>query len=243
MGNNDFPYTSRFGNPKLLRHCGERNARLAMDICRTLFPNPEALLIAGESAGAFAAVGNAPLVAGYYPGCADVTVYADSAQIVSPVLHGVVREVWKIDEKAADYVDTQGDLLFNYAQYAAAVLGERVVFLRSNTIYDGVLVPYQNKINNGQYTSTPEAIETYFQDLKASETRFAESGLPMYSFVSAHGKNKSGLTQHTAVRGKSYYSDEAVPMPLVQWLDAAVNQKKYENVGAEYLRRGEGEDI
>jgi len=219
LGNNAFPY----GPKKTLYHVGEPNTRCIMEECKKLFPETEALFVAGDSAGAFGAAGNAPLVAGYYPN-APVTVYSDASQLLLPLWKRVAEEVWGVNEKMRAHIDEIGDLYGNLIEYSAGELGERAVFLRSNTIHDDVLTQFGSTLRGGPHEATPEAIQYYYESLRDSEKRLADSGLPYYSFITAHNKNpKTGLTQHTMSRAETaYYYKDDVGIALGQWLiDAA----------------------
>ena len=54
VGNNNFPYEAEDGSEQVVHFHGYHNFQEAMKISAKLFPNPDKLLIAGDSAGAFA---------------------------------------------------------------------------------------------------------------------------------------------------------------------------------------------
>jgi len=232
LGNNEFKYSS---GEKPLYHIGARNTKLIMDRCKELFPETDALLVCGDSAGAFGAAGNAPLVAGYYKD-APVTVYSDASQLVAPVWRRTAAEVWCVDEMLQPMVGESGDLYYNLVEYSCGELGDRAVFLRSNTHYDNVLTEFSSTLHGGPHKATPTAVSQYHASLIATETRFAGSGMPYYAFVTEHNKNaKTGLTQHTMCRaGKSVYHTGDVGISLMQWIHDAVNGK-YCSLGLETL--------
>ncbi|MDR1703845.1 MAG: pectinacetylesterase family protein [Clostridiales bacterium] len=227
LGNNAFPYKSLAGRRKTLYHIGESNTRVIMDGCKKLFPEAEALFVCGDSAGAFGAAGNAPLVAEYYPNL-PVTVYSDASQITVPIWRGIAGGVWRVNPEILEKIDDSGDLYYNLISYSHAKMGGRAVFLRSNTIYDDIISRFTNKLRGGGLEATPESTAYCYESLKASEERLAASGLPYYSFVTAHNKNpKTGLTQHTMMRSETaYYYKDDVGIALCQWLINAVNGKR-----------------
>jgi len=234
-GNNAFPYQKN-GREKILYHKGEPNTRIIMEECKKLFPEIEALFIGGDSAGAFGAAGSAPLVAGYYPET-PVTVYSDAAQLFLPGWKQVAREVWHLNGRMQAKIDAgEGYLYDDLIAYSKEELGDRAVFLRSNTIYDDVLTQFGSTLQGGPHEASPEAIRYYYESLQASEKRLAASGLPYYSFVTAHNKNKeTGLTQHTMSRSETaYYCKDDVGISLCQWLYDAANGK-YQTLGQELL--------
>ena len=221
LGNNEFRYHA---GKKTLYHVGESNTRLIMDKCKELFPETEMLLVCGDSAGAFGAAGNAALVAGYYPDV-PVVVYSDASQLITPVWRKTAAEVWGVNPKLQPMVEEDGDLYFNLVEYSYGELGDRAVFLRSNTLYDDVLIQFGSTMHGGPHKVTPEAMKSYYDGLISTEKRFIGSGLPYYAFVTAHNKNpKTGLTQHTMSRAeKSVYFSGDVGISLSEWIVDAVN--------------------
>jgi len=232
LGNNEFKYG---GGRKTLFHVGEMNTRIIMDECKKLFPETDILLICGESAGAFAAAGNAPLVAGYYPGAPSV-VYSDASQLVVPLWRETAGHVWGANGKLLDKIEESGDLYYDLVEYSSAGLGERAVFLRSNTFYDEVLIQFGSTLRGGPHEATPEAVSLYFNGLAATEKRLAASGLPYYAFLTSYNRNpKTGLTQHTMCHsGKAFYCSEDTGVSLCEWLTDAV-AGRYRTLGRDEL--------
>ena len=225
LGDNDYKYQN---GRKTLYHAGEPNTKLIMDEVKKLFPDIEVLLICGESAGAFAAAGNAPLVAGYYPDV-PVTVYSDASQLVVPLWREVAEKVWRVNETMLEYISEDGDLYYDLIRYSYAQLGTRAVFLRSNTLFDVVLIEFGNTLQGGLHKATPESI-TYFTDnLAATEKRIADSDIPYYYYLCSFGKNKkTGLTGHTMSHSnKSFYDKSEHDTSLADWLTDAVSGKLY----------------
>ena len=63
-GNHDFPYEAEDGSQQILHFHGHGNFRAGMEAGKRYFPQAEKLLIAGDSAGAFAV----PALTGEIPG-------------------------------------------------------------------------------------------------------------------------------------------------------------------------------
>jgi len=237
LGNNEFKYKN---GKKTLYHAGENNTRLLMEELKKIFPETDILFICGESAGAFGAAGNASLVAGYYPDT-PVVVYSDASQLVVPLWRKTAEEVWKVNEKMLAKIGEDGDLYYDLVEYSHSELGDRAVFLRSNTYYDDVLIHFGSTLRGGPHTATPEAIKYFHDDLIATEEKLEKSGIPYYSFLSSHNKNKkTGLTQHTMCHGeKSFYYKDDVGISLSEWLTDAVNGK-YQNISESGQKYGDG---
>ena len=232
LGNNEFKYKN---GKKTLYHTGEKNTRIIMDECKKLFPDADTLLICGESAGAFGAAGNASLVAGYYPD-AKVTVYSDASQLVVPLWRETAEKVWRVSDKMLEKIEESGDLYYNLVEYSFGELGSRAVFLRSNTLYDGVLTEFGSTLRGGPHKATPEAVKYFHESLIATEKRFLESGIPYFAHLSSHNKNKkTGLTQHTMCHTeKSYHCSDDVGISIAQWLADAIDGN-YRDVGRDEL--------
>jgi hypothetical protein len=225
LGNNEFKYQ---GGRKTLYHAGEPNTKLIMDEVKKLFPDIEMLFICGESAGAFGAAGNAPLVAGYYPDV-PVIVYSDASQLVVPLWREAAEKVWLVNKTMLEYIGEDGDLYYDLIRYSYAKLGDRAVFLRSNTLYDVVLIEFGSTLQGGLHKATPEAKKYFSDSLTATEKRIMESDIPYYFYLCSYGKNKkTGLTMHTMSHNeKSFHDNGEYDTSLAEWLTDAVNGKLY----------------
>ena len=228
LGNNEFKYRN---GRKTLYHAGEKNTRIIMEACKKLFPEADELFICGESAGAFGAAGNAPLVAGYYPD-AKVTVYSDASQLVASLWQDAAREVWRVDAKMLEKIEDTGDLYFDLVAYSAGELGDKAVFLRSNTSHDVVLIEFGSTLQGGPHKATPEAIQFYTDNLAATEKRLGKSGLPYYAFITDYNKNpKTGLTQHTMCHEeRAFHWESDSGISLSKWLADAIDGK-FQDIG------------
>ena len=92
IGRNEFTYhitedsedgSRKAGDEAVLYFHGYENFMAAMRTGKKLFPAASKLMIAGESAGAFAVPALAEQIAGeFYPACSDVTLFSDSAQLL-----------------------------------------------------------------------------------------------------------------------------------------------------------------
>ena len=111
-------------------------------------------------------------------------------------------------------------------------------FLRSDTIYDDVLIQFGSTLQGGPHEATRDAVRYYVESLKATEKELAESGLAYHAFVTRHNYNeKTGLTQHTMARsGKSFYYGGDAGISLCQWIEDAVNGK-HRSIGLDLLEK------
>ena len=84
VGNREVPYTDEDGKPQILHCHGAANVDAALAVCKDFFLNPDKLLIAGDSAGAFAVPAvSGKIVSRWYPEVSDITLFSDSAQLLA----------------------------------------------------------------------------------------------------------------------------------------------------------------
>ena len=148
IGNHDFPYL-KGKVKKILHHHGKRNVLRALEAAPRDFFEADQVLIGGESAGGFSSLAWAPEVALYFKECEQFLVFSDGSQISAPALSGILRDVWKTDADYFDCLREDGQLTRDWFLRAYQLLGEKAVYLQSISPYDGVLIPYENKLNHG----------------------------------------------------------------------------------------------
>ena len=95
VGTDEMTFVGHEGQEEKLRFCGYHNFRASMEKIRSLFPRVEKLLIAGDSAGAFAVPALSPVILSQdYPEVEDVTVFSDSALLERADWKSTLTEVW-----------------------------------------------------------------------------------------------------------------------------------------------------
>ena len=112
VGRGDFLYTSEDGRQEILHFHGYENFRESMKAAVSLFPNPSKLLIAGDSAGAFAVPALSGIIADeFYPDCRDITLFSDSAQLLYKDWRQTARDIWKADKRFFEPLHTDNIFL------------------------------------------------------------------------------------------------------------------------------------
>ena len=166
LGRQDFDYISEEGNPETLHFHGHANFRLAMDTCKTLFPEADKILIAGESAGAFAVPALAEEIADdYYPGCKDITLFSDSAQLLSPHWRHTVRDVWNAPEHAWKDIHGQNLTLEWYRALYERNPG-RFRCLYAGSTRDYLLSAFYSDMKYKEYTTDYGLQKTFFKQMR-----------------------------------------------------------------------------
>ena len=177
LGNGSLPYTTEEGQEKTLYFHGYQNFRAAMEKARLFFPQPDRLLIAGESAGGFAVSALAPeILKSWYPECKDVTLFSDSAQLEYSDWLPIIRDVWKAKEQFWKPLHTENPTA-DWYEHLLARKPEGIRLLYASSTHDHLLSMFQNEFLTNQF-KTDAKIQDYFnQRLSAMLSRLSEIGV------------------------------------------------------------------
>jgi hypothetical protein len=242
IGSNDFPYTDQKGGGSILHFHGYENFRQAMKRAVELFPAPERLLIAGDSAGAFAV----PALAGeicdcYYPACSDVTLLSDSGQLLYPLWRDAARDNWKAPERLWQAIHTDNITVDWYEDLCRRYPG-RFKCLYASSVRDYLLSAYYNDIVNRIYASDADIQEEFFRQLTVMKDQLLDIN-PEFHFYFNSIRNKMvikngmhGGTIHTAVRTMYFHMANSDGISMERWLYDAVNGNTY-NSGMNLLKK------
>ncbi len=236
IGNSSFDYQDEEGEEKTLHFHGLKNYREAMKIAKKYFPNPDKLLIAGNSAGAFAVSALAgDVYKSYYPDCKDKTILSDSGQLVCDSWPHIVRELWQAPKELCDALSS-GNPTLDWFRRLYNCYGDEFTYLYTTSTHDYLLSAYYNDITNKVY-ETDEAVQNIFyermkemvQGLKEISDKF---GIYITD-MSLPGVTQGG-TVHTSVRELYFYNTVEDEISMAQWLNDAVYGTVYD-VGMHYL--------
>lgn len=234
IGQRDFSYTDENGNPQVLHHRGYANYKACLAHITRWFPNPEKLLIAGESAGAFAVPAIAGDVIAAFPKCTDVTVCSDSALMLSDRWPQIVRETWNAPQHIAEGVQTD-NILVDFFRQLVGQIGERARYLFLCGVGDTALTTFQNYFDIGILAYTPEGAAHMGKALTRQVEQLQALGVPFHFYIHDF-KQPDGLTQHMTLAASTFLEGQVSGISPMQWLDDAVNGKTY-NVGMDLLPR------
>ena len=237
IGSNDFHYKDAKGRSKELYHHGQKNTEAILPtISELVGQTPDALAIAGESAGGFGCVANCPKVASLYPDCDNIVVYSEASHFHSPLWQNITRDVWKISSDLAAYIKCD-DLIVDLFRYAQDHMPSHTMFLHSNSLYDRTLAQYMHKMNHGKMAINPQALNEFYETL-ISAVRLLKSEISNYSFyLTDYGKSQSdGATPHTfAGTPKLLYGDMQDGTSVAAWIRQALEGKRAD-VGAKFVQ-------
>ncbi len=230
LGSNDFAYLSEEGKEEVLHFHGHRNFRLAMKVCGDLFSRAERLLIAGESAGAFAVPALAEEIADeFYPDCRDITLLSDSAQLLSPHWRHTLRDIWLAPDHA--WKDVRGrNLTLEWYKGLYKRNPGRFRCLYAGSTRDYLLSAFYSDMKYRQYTTGYELQRTYFKQMRVMLRQIKELdpdfGIFVYNWFNPIAAG--GGTIHTAVRKRQFYARTLSGHTMARWLMDAADGHVYD---------------
>ncbi|MBQ7679879.1 MAG: pectin acetylesterase [Butyrivibrio sp.] len=243
VGDGEFEYEAVDGSRQTLHFHGYRNFLSAMEVGKRLFPEPESLLIAGNSAGAFAVSALAGEVAqGFYPNCGDVTLLSDSGQLLYKDWRRTARDIWRSPEWIWQPVNSDNITLCWFRELYHTY-GRRFRYLYSTSIHDYLLSAYYSDVTFKRYRTDAEVQEAFFHqtvemvhELKAIDPEFGiylnDWHIPLVT---------KGGSVHTTVREVYFTTLSQDGVTQAQWLADAVAGRVYD-VGLSLIDTPKGAD-
>ena len=240
VGNNDFPYTSEEGEAEILHFHGHRNFEEAMRTAKRLFPEPDRILVAGNSTGAFAVPALAPEIADkYYPGCEDITLFSDSGLLLYDGWQKTARDIWKTDERIWRAIHTE-NITVDWYEALYGRYGDRFRYLYASSTRDYLLSAYYNDIVNKEYRTDRDVQLDFFEQLSdmVGQLKLITDSFRFYLFdwimlPAAVGK---GGTVHTALKELTFLNMKQDGRRMPDWLMDQINGNSYD-VGTDLLNQ------
>ena len=230
IGNNDYPYKTEDGRDEVLHFHGYVNFLESMKVAKSLFPNPGTLLIAGNSAGAFAVPALAGEIADdYYPKTRNVTLFSDSGLLLYKHWRRTAKNIWMAKESFYKPIHTDNITLDWYRDLYDRY-GDRFRYLYSSSVRDYLLSAYHNDIVNKKYESDADVQEEYYELNKKMIAELKEI-TPYFGVFLNDWKIPiitMGGTVHTSVREPHFTLFTQNGISMSQWLKDAVEGKVYD---------------
>ena len=232
--------TVKQGDEEVLYFNGYDNFLAAMRTGKKLFPTAEKLLIAGESAGAFAVPALAEQITGeFYPGCHDVTLFSDSAQLLYRHWKHTLRDVWNARPELCDEVNGR-NIALEWYRGVCGRRGNRFRYLYSGSVRDYLLSAFYNDVTHKVYDTDTQIQEEYFRQMQKmiAELRKLDPG---FSFF-IHDWHRplsmyKGGTIHTVVRQPEFTLRTQDDVTMAYWLSECVEGRTFD-VGMHLMLRG-----
>lgn len=230
VGQTEYAVTDKRSVTKTMKIQGYRNFQLAMDYIQRISPNPEQLLICGESAGGFGVSLLAGDILDTYPECKNVTVCSDASLFLYDWPH-VLKDVWNAPEHIRSRVATD-NLVADCYKDLTARYRDRVRFLFLCGVRDIALTQYANAMEGGARKPTRERAQRFQAELrehvaalKAADPNF---GIYIHDFPT---KNKANCVQHMTLTAPSFSEREIDGLSPSKWLKSAVIDGQVADIG------------
>jgi len=226
------------GEEAILHFHGYKNFMAAMRIGKTLFPTADKLLIAGESAGAFAVPALAEQVVGeFYPACQDVTLFSDSAQLLYRGWKRTLRDVWHARREL--WMGVSGrNVTVDWYRGVVVRKGSRFKYLYAGSIRDYLLSAFYNDVTNKVYGTDSQMQEEYYRQMKKMIVDLQNLTPDFHFFLYDWHRPLSmykGGTIHTAVRQPEFTLRTQDDVTMAYWLYECVEGRPFD-VGMQLLK-------
>jgi hypothetical protein len=237
VGNNDYPYKTEDGRDEVLHFHGYVNFLQSMKVAKELFPNPKTLLIAGNSAGAFAVPALAgEVVEDYYPKARNITLFSDSGQLLYKNWRKTARNIWQSKESVWKPIKSENITLDWYRDLYSR-FGDRFRYLYSSSVRDYLLSAYYNDIINHKYESDGDIQREYSGQLKEMVHELKDI-TPYFGIFLNDWKIPiitMGGTVHTSVREPHFTLFTQNGISMAEWLKDATEGRVYD-VGLDLIK-------
>ena len=230
VGNNDYPYKAEDGSDEVLHFHGYVNFLQSMAVAKDLFPSPKQILIAGNSAGAFAVPALAGEIAdNYYDKVRNITLFSDSGQLLYKNWRKTAKNIWQCKESIWKPIHT-GNITLDWYKDLYEKNGERFRYLYSSSVRDYLLSAYYNDIINKRYVSDSLVQEEYYRQLKEMVAELKKL-TPHFGIFLNEWKIPlitMGGTVHTSVREPHFTLFSQNGITMAKWLKDATDGKVYD---------------
>ena len=230
VGNNDYPYKAEDGSDEVLHFHGYVNFLQSMAVSKELFPKPKQILIAGNSAGAFAVPALAGEIAdNYYPSVKNITLFSDSGQLLYKNWRKTAKNIWQCKESIWKPIRTS-NITLDWYKDLYDKHGERFRYLYSSSVRDYLLSAYYNDIINKKYKSDSLVQEEYFRQLQEMVAELKKL-TPHFGIFLNEWKIPlitMGGTVHTSVREPHFTLFSQNGITMAKWLKDATDGKVYD---------------
>lgn len=238
VGCNDYPYVGEDGSDNVLHFHGYVNFLESMKVARRLFPNPKSLLIAGNSAGAFAVPALAGEIAdNYYPKTGNITLFSDSGLLLYKHWRKTARNIWQTKDSIWKAINSD-NITLDWYKALYSKYGDRFRYLYSSSTHDYLLSAYYNDIIRRKYKTDAEVQNEYYEQLQQMVKELKEI-TPKFGMFIDDWKIPiitMGGTVHTSVREPHFLLFTENGITMARWLIDACEGKVYD-VGMDLLRK------
>ena len=225
VGDGEFEYEAVDSTRQILHFHGYRNFLSGMEICKNLFPSPDKLLIAGNSAGAFAVSAlSEEVMRGFYPDVRDITLLSDSGQLLYKDWLRTARDVWKSPEWIWQSIDSD-NITLSWFRRLHRNCGRRFKYLYASSVRDYLLSAYYSDVTYKQYKTDTEVREAFYRQLcdMVKQLKEIDEGFGIFLNDWKIPLVTKGGTVHTSVREPYFTRLSQDGITMAKWLQDAVD--------------------
>ncbi|GAB6930108.1 hypothetical protein JCM10914A_40910 [Paenibacillus sp. JCM 10914] len=235
IGNRSAAYDKPDGSSFTMEYNGRTNVERSLEWVYANVKDPEKLLIAGESAGGFGSAFWAGEISEHYP-TTDIYQYSDSAFLYSDKWPDILDQEWDADVELNFGFPAEADLIGAAFKGNSDRMPGDTVLLQSYSVYDEVLIHFEDRINDMDSPLDGQKIEEWTRRLRQSVRTLADTVPNYYFFLTDYGMNdKTGMTGHTFATRDTFYDAEEDGITLLRWLDDIINQEERYSVGSMFI--------
>ncbi|MBW4083013.1 pectin acetylesterase-family hydrolase [Paenibacillus sp. S150] len=235
VGKRTAEYTKDDGSTFTMHYNGQSNVQDSLNWIYAQADKPEKLLIAGESAGGFGSAFWAGKIAEHYKD-AEIYQYSDSSFLYSGKWPEIIGKEWQADFAQVFGFAPEADLIGSAYKGNGSRLPDNAVLLQSYSLYDEVLISFQNRINDQEGPLNAELIADWSRQMRGSVKSLADTLPNYYYYLTDYGLNKkTGMTGHTFATRDVFYKAEEDGIRLLDWLNDAINKNNRYSVGSRFL--------
>lgn len=227
-GSNDQKYTFKdklSGRKKsfVIKHRGAVNASAVLDWVKDHYKNPDNLMVAGCSAGAYGSIYWAPHVQRIFPNT-PVHQFADSgAGVITEDFSKAIKQRWRPDIYAPRWIASLNPQVMDWGHISLNDLYMGVAsqypgahFAQYSTKFDFIQSAFYARMNGGDMSPWSELMLAQFRELEVNLSNFS-------SYVSAG----SG---HCVLDKNEFYTKATNQVRLSRWLADFADDKRVESV-------------
>ncbi|MGF6823892.1 hypothetical protein M2317_002812 [Microbacterium sp. ZKA21] len=237
VGTKDFPYTALDGSARVLRHHGYTNYRAVLEAVTRWVPEPDDLLVAGCSAGAWGAALLADDVIGLFPECSRITCCVDSGLGVKADWGRIAEDVWGAPEEIRARL-RGSDMVSDSLAALHRDHGDRVEILYASSTRDAELSRMQGYLDGDGFEHTRRAGERFEGDLRRVSAELVERipRIGLYFFDTPDRAHKRlGLTKHCMIADAGFHRTSSDGIAPREWLKRTVFGRDPQRVGLDLL--------
>ena len=237
-GNAEFPYTDTDGQKKILYHNGYINYSGLMCEAVKFIPKPDVLLVAGSSAGGFAAaILCDDVISNYFPDVKNTLMLCDSGMLRMKNWRYYAEHVWHMPESIYSCINSDNGSL-DCIVALNRKYGDKVKILFTSSVRDSTMCDYQAYYDGKQYDDKADSADVFYDFLKGLVydliREVPDIGLFIWGDIPEN--DPRALTYHTVICFKDFYTKiQPCGYRVCDWLLDAIDGK-VEKLGLEMLK-------